>query len=210
MALDFEFQFLPYGIFNWIAFILLVSSLVFLFLGGLGQKKDLKKLSKLLVFLGIVLLIWEIINLFIPIVIGDSPTSSETTTGFIYEFLLFIIIPTLLHISLGIVFILFGLKNISPTGQIISLAGLFYFIAIFESLIIGTISTYFGWYDPTFIDSLESILKLMEWIMYISYLIAALFVIIYSAKLKSKFLLIYGLLTLVVGTLELLNFLEVI
>ncbi len=210
MTLDFEFQFLTYGILNWIAFILLVSSFVFLVLGSLDQKKDLKELSKLLVFLGIVLLIWEIISLLIPNVVGDSPTSSETTTGFIYDLLLFILVPNLLHIILGILFILFGVKNITPTGQIISLAGLFYFIAMFESFFIGTISTYSGWYDPTFIDSLQSILKLMEWIMYISYLFAALLVIIYSAKLKSKFLLIYGLFTLAVGTLELLSFLEII
>ena len=209
MTLDFEFQFLTYGILNWIAFILLVSSFVFLVLGSLDQKKDLKELSKLLVIVGIVLLIWEIVSLFIPTVVGDSPTSSETTTGYIYEFLLFILVPNLLHIILGILFILFGLKNIHPTGHLISLAGLFYFIAMAESLFIGTISTYSVWYNPAFIDSLQSTIEILEWIMYISYLIAALLIIIYSAKLKSQFLIIYGLLTLVVGILELLSFLEV-
>ena len=185
-------------------------SLVFLFLGSLDQKKDLKVLSKLLVIVGLILLIWEIVSLFIPMVVGDSPTSSETTTGYIYEFLLFILIPNLLHIILGILFILFGLKNIHPMGHIITLAGLFYFITMVENLFIGTISTYSVWYSPTLIDSLQSIIELTEWIIYISYLIAALFIIIYSAKVKSKFLLIYGLLTFALGVLELLSFLDVI
>ena len=88
MTLDFEFQFLTYGILNWIAFILLVSSFVFLFLGSLGLKKDLKELSKLLVFLGIVLLIWEIISLLIEG--GGEINASALKEGIVDKVMMFI------------------------------------------------------------------------------------------------------------------------
>ncbi|MFX1575214.1 MAG: hypothetical protein ACFFB0_20960 [Promethearchaeota archaeon] len=210
MTLDFEFQFLTYGIMNWIAFILLVSSFVFLVLGSFKQKKDLKELAKLLVIIAIILLVWGIVSLFIPVVTSESPTTSETTRGFLYELILIILIPNLLQLILGIVFILFGLKNIDPSGSIISLAGFFYFIAMFESLFIGIISTYSGWYDPEFLVSLQNIIEIIEWIEYVSYIIAAILIIIYCAKLKSTYLLIYGLITLALGIFNLLSFLEII
>ena len=210
LAFDF-FEFMTWNWLQWVFFIILIVAFFILTIGSFDLKKNDFKSTKLLFFAGYLLLFWSVIEEFIPTVSGVSPTDLERLLGFLYSlFLMSGIIYTTLHIILGIGLIKFGSKNRDPGGIVILLGGILYLVAWTINPIIVILQKYGGWYDPTLLSSITGILNILAWILYITSIIAAGVILIYSFLTKRVLFIIFGVLFFIAYLMDLLSFLGVI
>lgn len=173
---------------------------VFVF-GWYSLKKEARnfQLVNMLIIIGISLIAWYLLRFFIPDVRTIDPlTNLELRQAFIYDFTMFESIYANLHIILGISFIIFGRTNRNHSGYYVILAGLFLLVAYIMILLSTYYYYYLAWFvhwqDPvpltTYIENYNPIIV----IALILFIVSILFIIVYSTKIKQKYLGIYGIL----------------
>lgn len=208
MAITFLFINIPDTIIDWIDFILLVIAYFFLVIESYSLEKDERKFKKLklLRYVAIILLIWQVFLTFIPspTVTGPSPTVSEMALVLFFQLLMSTMYNNILSIILGISLVIFGYKNKELSGSTIYAAGILYVIGwvfIISTYIFVDLLALYGlldsYYPFTFV-------YLMIWIINIALVMSAGLIFCYSCIIKRKLFITFSiafLITTIIGPL---------
>ena len=208
LTIDF-FLFLDWNWQNWTFFILIILSSLFLILGSNDLKKSNFASTKLLFIIGIVLLIWEILQrLFIPFVYISSPSPplSEVIIVYVYTlFLRFGIIYSTFGIVLGIGFIKFGSNNRDRGGTVMLVGGIVYLLMVIINLILNTLSL-----SAVFLPIPGVIFYILTWITILVIATAVILIFISTIFTKRALFIVYGALLLAVYFMQFLFFIGII
>ncbi|MFW9830093.1 MAG: hypothetical protein ACFFB4_07660 [Promethearchaeota archaeon] len=202
----FPLVFLYWTWLTWIFFILLTLAYLFLILGSKDLKKHNFASTKLLFIIGIILLVWYILErLVIPSISLSSPTPMEIIIAYIYNlFLGFGIVYQVLHIILGIGFIKVGSNNREHGGTVILVGGILYLITWILNMVGNIIlltSAVFSIPIP-----FGYILYVLNWIAYVTMIAAVILIFIFSIFTKRALFIIFGSLFLAIYSFQFLLF----
>ena len=212
MTLVFDFfGFFGASLIQWLFFILLLSSFLFLILGSNDLKKNDYNSTMILFLAGIFLLVWRALYLFIPNISGISPTDMERLLGFIYSFILMSgLINVVLYMLLGIGCIKLGSKNRDNGGIVVLLGGIFFLVAWIFNLIVIILQKYGGWYNLTFLFEILGILEILSWFVLVISLFAVVLIFVYSIMIKRPLFIVFAVLFLAAHLLQLLSYIGII
>ena len=212
MTLIFDFfGFLGASLVQWLFFILLIVSYLFLILGSSDLKKNDYNSTKLLFFAGLFLLIWRVLSLFIPEVAGMSPTDMQRLLGFIYSlFLMNGLIHVATYMLLGIGCIKLGSKNRDKGGILVLLGGIFFLVSWILQLIAVILQKYGGWYNFPFLIEIYGILEIIAWTALFISISAVILILVYSILTKRPLFIVFAVLFLAAHILQLLFFLGIL
>lgn len=190
---------------NWILFILILLTYLFLILGSRSLKKHNFASTKLLFIIGILLLIWYVFRQFFPQISLFSPTPMEMIIAYIYSLLLLNgTIYQILNVVLGIGFIKFGSNNRDRGGKLMLIGGIFFLIITIINVTAATFyltAFWFGFPLPFWFGN-----YFLNLTSYIVITIAAILIFISSIFTRRPLFIIFGTLFLAFHSIQLLLF----